>query len=80
MQLVPVASQGRNSFKISKVMESSSAEEMQFSEHDPLTIKKVKIDEENKYIIAQIVTRRHKKNLIDVMMVLGTSFDGPNYF
>lgn len=69
-----------NTYKIENVVESSSAEEMQFAENDPVVVKKVKTDNENKYIIAQIITRRHKKNLVDVSMVLAASYDGPNYF
>lgn len=80
MQLVPSSTTSKNYFKITRVLESSDAEELQFSENDPITIRKVRIFKEDKYIIAQIVTRRQKKNLIDVGMVLGTAFDGPNFF
>ncbi len=80
MQLVPASTSQRNTYKITSVIENTDAFEMKFSENDPVVIKKIKIDEENEYILAQIVTRRHKKNVIDVVMVLGSSFDGPNYF
>lgn len=78
MKLSPTAA--HNTYKIENVVESSNAEEMQFAVNDPLTIRKIKTDDENEYIMAQIVTRRHKKNFLDVSIVLGASYDGPNYF
>lgn len=80
MQLSPSSTTYRNSYKVDFVLDGTSAEELQFSENDPVTVKKVKIDKENKYILTQIVTKRHKKNLFDVSMMLASSFDGPNYF
>lgn len=74
------ASTSSKTYKINRVIENTAASEMQFSENDPITIKTIKTDNENKYILAQIVTRRHKTNLLDVMMVLGSPYDGPNYF
>lgn len=78
MKLSPTAS--RNVYKIENVVESSNADEMQFAVNDPLTIRKIKPDDESEYILAQIVTRRHKKNFLDVSIVLGAPYDGPNYF
>lgn len=80
MQLLPASTTSRNTYKIDYVIDGSDADEMQFSENDPLTLKDLKIDKENKYILAQIITKRHKKNVLDVTMVLGTAFDGPNFF
>ena len=80
MQLIPASTTSRNTYKIDYVIEGSEADELQFSENDPLTIKDLKVDKNDKYILVQIVTKRHKKNLFDVTMVMGTSFDGPNYF
>jgi len=80
MQLTPASTSSRNSYKIESVIEGSDVEEMQFSENDPLTIKDLRIDKDNEYILVQIITKRHKKNLFDVTMVLGASFDGPNFF
>ncbi|MCQ2597013.1 MAG: S1C family serine protease [Treponema sp.] len=80
MQLLPSSTTYRNSYKVDSVLDGTSAEELQFSENDPVSVKKVKIDKENKYILTQIVTKRHKRNLLDVTMMLAAPFDGPYYF
>ena len=54
--------------------------QMNFSEFDIVQIKDIKLDKENEYIFAQIMTRRRKKGFLDISMVLSTAYDSPYYF
>ena len=70
-------SEFKKRFVVSGIIPASQADELSFSENDTLYIKDIVFDKENKFILAQIVTQRHKKSIIDVVMVLSASYDNP---
>ena len=80
MQITRSSTESKKVYKITKVIRGSVADEMSFSENDQLGVYSVKFDEENKYIMAQIMIQRRKKGLIDVGMVLSAPYDNPYYF
>lgn len=80
MKLIPSSTLNKNSYTIENVIRGSVADEMNFSVYDAVTVKDVKIDEENEYILAQIYAKRKKKGFLDITMVLGSQFDNPYYF
>ena len=80
MKLKASSTLNRNSYTIESVVKGSTADEMNFSEFDAVTVKDVKIDNDNEYIFAQIYARRRKKGFLDITMVLATQLDSPYYF
>lgn len=80
MQMVPSSTTNRKSYTITKVIKGSVADEMGFSEEDPVTIQDIQVDYKNKRILAQIYVKRRTKGFLDITMVVGVSFDSPNYF
>ena len=80
MQITRASSESKKIYKITKVIRGTVADEMSFSENDQLGVYAVKFDDENKYIMAQIMIQRRKKGLIDVGMVLSAPYDNPYYF
>lgn len=80
MQITRSSTESKKIYKITKVIRGTAADEMSFSENDQLGVYAVKFDEENKYIMAQIMIQRRKKGLIDVGMVLTAPYDNPYYF
>lgn len=80
MQITRSSTESKKVYKITRVIRGSVADEMSFSENDQLGVYAVKFDEENKYIMAQIMIQRRKKGLIDVGMVLTAPYDNPYYF
>lgn len=80
MQMVPSSTTNRKSYTITKVIKGSVADEMGFSEEDPVTIQDIQIDYRNKRIIAQVYVKRRTKGFLDITMLVGVSFDSPNYF
>ena len=70
----------KNSYTIESVIKGGVADQMNFSEFDIVQIKDIKLDKENEYIFAQIMTRRRKKGFLDISMVLSTAYDSPYYF
>ena len=80
MQITRSSTESKKIYKITRVIRGTAADEMSFSENDQLGVYAVKFDEENKYIMAQIMIQRRKKGLIDVGMVLTAPYDNPYYF
>ena len=80
MQLVPTSTITRKSYKIVKVLNGSTADEMGFSENDPVTVREVKFLDENEYFLANVFVQRRKKGFLDIGMVLSAPYDSPYYF
>ncbi|WP_027729168.1 S1C family serine protease [Treponema sp. C6A8] len=80
MSVTRASSESKKIYKITKVIRGTVADEMSFSENDQLGVYGVKFDNENKYIMTQILIQRRKKGLIDVGMVLTAPYDNPYYF
>ena len=80
MQLVPSSTMSRKSYKIVKVLNGSTADEMGFSENDPVTVREVKFLDENEYFLANVFVQRRKKGFLDIGLVLSAPYDSPYYF
>lgn len=70
----------RSLYVIDKVVRGGIADETSFSEGDEINVRDVQIDKENKYIAAQLYTKRKTKGYLDVPIVLSNSLDSPFYF
>lgn len=80
IKLISASTLNKNSYTIDSVIKGSVADELNFSQFDPITVRGIKIDEENKYIFVQIYSKRKKKGFLDVSMILSAAFDNPYYF
>lgn len=80
MKLSHSSTINRKSYTIIKVFNGTIADEMGFSENDPVTIQAMKFDYENEYFLAQLLVQRHKRGYIDVSIGVGASLDSPYYF
>lgn len=80
MKLKHSSTSNRNLYIIEKVVRGGIADETSFSEGDEITVRDVKIDKENKYIAAQLYTKRKTKGYLDVPIILSNSLDSPFYF
>jgi hypothetical protein len=80
MSLIADSTMNRNSYRIVKVLPGSNADNLNFSENDKITIRELKFDEQNEYIITSVTTQRRKKAFLDINIVMGAAFDSPFYF
>lgn len=80
MKMIPSSTLNKNSYTIESVIKGSSADELNFSKFDAVTVRDTKIDTENKYILVQIYSKRKKKGFLDISMILSSPFDNPYYF
>lgn len=80
MKLSRSSTINRKSYTIVKVFNGTLADEMGFSENDPVTIQAMKFDYENNCFLAQLLVQRHKRGYIDVSLTVGASLDSPYYF
>ena len=80
MKLTPSSTINKKLYTITKVINGSTADEMGFSENDPVTIQKIELDDKQKAIIAQLYVQRKKKGFLNISMVAGASYDSPYYF
>lgn len=80
MKLIPTSTIGRKSYKIERVLNGTTADELGFSENDPVTVRDIKFLDENEYFIAQVYVQRRKKGFLDIGMVLSAPYDSPYYF
>ncbi len=79
MSLVNSSTVNKNSYTITKVLKGSVAEELNLSENDPIVVRDIKFDKENKYILAQIYAQRRKNGFLDIGLVLSSPYDNPYY-
>lgn len=80
LQLIPTSSSRRKDFIVKSIIKGTAADELGFSENDPLTVFNLKLDKKNKYLIAQIYTKRKKKGFMDITLQMVSAFDNPYYF
>lgn len=80
LELIPTSSSRKKSFMVKNVIRGTAADELGFSENDKLVVGKVKLDDNNKYLIAQVSTQRKKKGFMDISLMLSTPYDSPYYF
>ena len=80
VKLIPTSSSRRKSFMVEKVIRGTVADELGFSENDKLVVAKVKLDDKNKYLTAQVSTQRKKKGFMEISLMLSTPYDSPYYF
>lgn len=80
MELTPSSTTNKKLYTITKVINGTTADEMGFSENDPVTIQKIELDDKREMIIAQLYVQRKKKGFLDITMVVGAAYDSPYYF
>ena len=80
LELIPTSSSRKKSFMVKNVIRGTAADELGFSENDKLEVGKVKLDNKNKFLIAQVSTQRKKKGFMDISLMLSTPYDCPYYF
>ena len=80
MSMIRSSTTNRKSYTVKSVLNGTSADEMGFSENDPVTVQDIKIDIDNNYFLAQLYVQRRKKGFIDVSMTMGSYLDSPYYF
>lgn len=80
MKLVHSSTTSRKSYKIERIIKGSVADEMSFSENDSISVRDVHFDDENEYFFALVGTHRRKKDILDISITLGSSYDNPYYF
>ncbi len=80
MELASSSSMNHKEYVVRNVIKGSSADELNFSENDKITVQNVVLNDENSIIFAQIYAQRKKKGFLDVTMILSTSYDSPYYF
>ncbi len=80
LELIPTSSSRKKSFMVKNVIRGTAGDELGFSENDKLVVGKVKLDDNNKYLIAQVSTQRKKKGFMDISLMLSTPYDSPYYF
>lgn len=79
MKLVNSSTVNKNSYTITQILAGSVAEELNLSENDPIIVKDVKFDKENKRVVAQIYAQRKKNGFLDVYLLLSCPYDNPYY-
>lgn len=80
MKMCPASTSNRKSYKILDVIKGSLADDLGFSENDPVTVYDVKIDSQNQIITTQLYIQRKSKGYLDVSLMIQTAFDSPYYF
>ena len=80
MKMTPSSTLNKNFFTIDEVLPGSTADELNFSKNDQLTVRDVYFDSENSYLYVSIYTKRRKKGFLDINMMLATPLDAPYYF
>lgn len=80
MKLVHSSTTSNKSYRIEKIIKGSVADEMSFSENDTVIVKNVTFDNDNEVFYAQIGTHRRKKDIFDITITMGSSYDNPYYF
>lgn len=80
MSMIRSSTTNRKAYSVKTVLNGTSADEMGFSENDPVTIQEIKIDIDNNYFLAQLYVQRRKKGFIDVSLTMGSYLDSPYYF
>ncbi len=79
MGLTSSSTLSKNSYTINKIIKGSSAEELNLSVNDPISVKDVKFDKEHEMIFAQIFAKRRKSGFLDISIVLSCAYDSPYY-
>ncbi len=79
MKMTPSSTLNKNFFTIDEVLPGSTADELNFSKNDQLTVRDVYFDSENSYLYVSIYTKRRKKGFLDINMMLATPLDAPYY-
>lgn len=80
MRLVNSSTMSKNSYTIREVIKGTTADELNFSENDSISVREVKLNKENEYIVAQILAKRRKKGFLDVTLTIATPYDNQYFF
>lgn len=80
MELIHSSTESKKIYTVGKVIPSTSADDLAFSENDTLKIINISLDDQNEAIFCQIYSKRKKKGFLDIGMVLASRYDSPYYF
>ena len=80
MSLARSSTTNKKAYTVKSVLNGTSADEMGFSENDPVTVQDIKFDVDKNFFLAQLYVQRRKKGFIDVSLTMGSYLDSPYYF
>lgn len=80
MELVPVSTTSKKKYTVVKVIKGSTADEAGFSEHDPVDVQKIQLNDDKTAAYIQLFTKKRKSGYMDVNIALQASLDNPYYF
>ena len=80
MELVPMSSDFKKEFLVTKVVKGSVADNAGFSENDPIKIVRSKVIEDGQYFYAEVFGKKRKNGYLEATMALTAPMDSSNFF
>ena len=80
MELVPISSNLKKEYSITKVVKGSVADNAGFSENDPIKIVRSKVIEDGQYFYAEVFGKKRKNGYLEATMALTAPMDSSNFF
>ena len=80
MELVPISSNLKKEYSITKVVKGSVADNAGFSENDPIKIVRSKVIEDGQYFYAEVFGKKRKNGYLEATMALTAPMDSSNIF
>lgn len=80
MKLVPISSNLKKEYSITKVVKGSVADNAGFSENDPIKIVRSKVIEDGQYFYAEVFGKKRKNGYLEATMALTAPMDSSNIF
>lgn len=80
MKMVSISTVNKKKYSVVNVLKGSVADDMGFSENDPVDILKVQFDEKKTSAYVEIYAKKRKNGYIDVSLGFNVSMDSPYYF
>ena len=79
-ELVSLRESGKKKFKVVRVLKASIADEMGFSENDPLDVISFRMRQGGEYAEVQIAGKKKNNGYMDVSVMFSIGMDSPFYF
>ncbi|QEK00315.1 serine protease [Treponema phagedenis] len=70
----------KNTYRVERIVSGTFADENEFTQGDVIEIQRVRINEENKVVIADVYAKRRKAGYFDSFMQFGQYLDNPLFF
>jgi len=80
MELVPMSSDFKKEFLVTKVVKGSVADNAGFSENDPIKIVRSKVIEDGQYFYTEVFGKKRKNGYLEATMALTAPMDSSNFF